>query len=158
VARAFPASRQAVKANSALRRMTIEGKVWELGAPVVALGGPPVSMDQLRGKYVAVYYWASWCQATPSDFVKPKKLTQDYAGKLEVAGINGEDRQADAEAFLHRVVAPGYELFAAGGMETPLAAYYGLVIFPNVFLLGPDGKVLSRTVEVNGLEEEMKKL
>ena len=158
IARNFPASRQAVKANGALRRMNLEGKMWELGAPVIAIGGPPFSMDKLRGKYVVVYYWASWCQSTPADFVKLKKLTQDYGSKMEVVGINSDDTQAEAESFLRRVVAPGFQLFAAGGMENPLAAHYGLIIFPNVFLLGPDGKVLSRTVEVNGLEEELKKV
>lgn len=159
IARNFAASRQAVKANGALRRMNLEGKPWELGAPVIGIGGPlGFSIDKLRGRYVVVYYWASWCQSTPADFVKLKKLTQDYAGKLEVVGINSDDSQAEAESFLRRVVAPGYQLFAAGGMENPLAAYYGIIVFPNVFLVGPDGRVLSRTVEVNGLEEELKKV
>jgi hypothetical protein len=158
VARNFAASPQAVRANGALRRMGLEGKVWELGGPAVSLAGPAFNMDRLRGRYLVVYYWMSWNQTVPADFVKMKKLMQDHAGKLELVTINVDENQADADAFLRRAAAPGYHLFGAGGMDGPLATYYGIVVFPNLYLVGPDGKVVSRTVEVGGLEEELKKL
>jgi thiol-disulfide isomerase/thioredoxin len=108
---------------------------------------------------VVVYYWASWCQSVAADFAKLKKLAADYYGKgLEVVCVNVDDNQPDAEAVVKRAQPPGCQLFSAGGLDSPLATQYGLIVFPNVFLVGRDGKVLSRTVEVNGLEEELKKV
>jgi thiol-disulfide isomerase/thioredoxin len=149
---------QAVKANGALRRMSIEGRPWELTAQAVSLNGLPFGPDKLRGKVVVVYYWADWCQSTPADFAKLKQLAQTYRSQgLEVVGISVDDDQAKAEAFLKQHNPVGYQLFAPGGLESPLAQHYGLIIFPNIFLVGRDGKVISRTLEAAGLEDEVKK-
>lgn len=158
LARNYASSTPAVKANGALRRMGIEGRPWELTAQATSLNGLPFSLDKLRGKLVVVYYWADWCQSAPSDFSKLKQLAQTYRSNgLEIVGISVDDDQARAEAFLKQHNPVGYQLFSAGGLESPLAQHYGLIVFPNIFLVGRDGKVLSRSVDMNGLEEEIKK-
>jgi hypothetical protein len=39
-----------------------------------------------------------------------------------------------------------------------LATQYGVMVLPNLFLVGRDGKVVSRTVQVATLEDEVRKL
>jgi thiol-disulfide isomerase/thioredoxin len=158
LARQHASSPQAVKANGALRRMSIEGKPWELTAQVASINGLPFSVDKLRGKVVVVYYWADWCQSAPADFAKLKQLAQAYRSQgLEIVGISVDEDQAKAEAFVKQHNPVGYQLFAPGGLESPLAQHYGLIVFPNVFLVGRDGKVIDRSLEVAGLEDEVKK-
>jgi hypothetical protein len=53
--------------------------------------------------------------------------------------------------------APGTHLFLAGGLESPLATQYGILGLPNLFLIGKDGKVVSRTVQITTLETEIQK-
>ena len=43
-------------------------------------------------------------------------------------------------------------------LESPLAVQYGVMVLPNLFLVGRDGKVVSHTVQMSGLEDEIKKL
>jgi hypothetical protein len=60
--------------------------------------------------------------------------------------------------FLRGTPAPGLQLFKEGGLDSPLAREYGIMALPNLFLVGKDGKVVSRTVQVNNLEDEVRKL
>jgi hypothetical protein len=154
--RQFPGTRQAAKAAGALRRLTVEGRTWELNAQPVSLNGMPFSMDRLRGKFVIVYYWVSG-SSTTQDFEALRKIAQTYRSQLEIVAVNVDENQAEAAQFVRQTNPPGYQLFA-GGLEGPAATHYGLVVFPNLFLVGRDGKVLSRTVEISSLEEELKKL
>jgi hypothetical protein len=54
--------------------------------------------------------------------------------------------------------APGLQMFQPGGLEGPLATQYGIMVLPNLFLTGKDGRVVSRTVQISTLEDEIKKL
>ena len=156
--RSFPGTSQAEKAQGALRRIRLVGKPWQLNAAVTSLSGPAFNMVQLRGKVVIVYYWATWCQTAEADFSKLKQLKQQHGEALEVVAINLDETRSDAEDFIRRVRPVGYQLYAGGGLESPVATYYGLVVFPNIFVVGRDGNVVARAVDINLVEEQVKKL
>jgi hypothetical protein len=157
LARDFGEHQLAGKARGALKRLELEGNPLELTGSL--LQGGAFNLGQLQGKAVAVYYWASWNQQCVGDFAKLKLLLDTYGSKgFEVVCVNLDGTAAEATAFLQRSPAPGVQLFAAGGLESPLATQYGVMVLPNLFLVGKDGKVVSRTVQVNGLEDEVKKL
>ena len=56
---------------------------------------------------------------------------------------------------------PGVHLFQTSpdgvGLNSPLATSYGINGLPHVFLIGKDGKVLNRTLQVLDLESELRK-
>jgi hypothetical protein len=155
----FPQSPMAAKAQGALRRMELEGKPLELAGTL--LDGNAFNIDQLKGKVVIVYYWASWNKdRCIGDFAVLKQLLDTYAAKgLALVTVNLDNTADEANAFLQRNPVPGsYHLFQAGGLDSPLATQYGVMVLPNLFLVDKKGKVLSRTLQqVNGLEEELKK-
>ena len=66
---------------------------------------------------------------------------------------------AAAMTYLQRTPTPGTHLFQQpGGLDSPMAVNYGVMVLPHLFLVGRDGKVVSHTVQTNGLEDEIKKL
>jgi hypothetical protein len=149
----------APKAQGALRRLTSDGQDMELAAPVLGTG-QAFDIARLRGKTVVVYYWASWNQQCAADFFKLKTLVNTYGSKgLEVVCVNLDNTQADAISYLQRTPTPGTHLYQQpGGLDGPLAVQYGVMVLPNLFLVGPNGKVVSHTVQMSGLEDEIKKL
>jgi thiol-disulfide isomerase/thioredoxin len=155
LAKDFADKPQAAKAAGAVKRLDLEGKVLELSGP--KLDGGSLDVSTLRGKLVVVYYWASWNPQCLGDFAKLKLLLDANAGKVEVVGINLDTTEAEARTFLKTSSAPGTHLFQPGGLESPLATSFGVLGLPNLFLVGKDGKVISRTIQVNGLEDEIKK-
>lgn len=145
----------APKAQGAVRRLELEGKAFDLSGPM--LGGGNFTMDQVRGKLVVVYYWASWNQQCVGDFAKLKLLLDTYGSRgLTLVCVNLDNTPEEATAFLRKVQAPGVHIAQPGGLDSPLAAQYGVMVLPNLFLV-KDGKVHNRTVQVSTLEDEIKK-
>src|SRR5262249_41089327 len=142
----------------ALRRLEIEGKPIVLAGNL--LDGTPFNINQLLGKTVVVYYWASWNDSRcKTDFATLRALLDTYGPKgLALVCVNLDNAKEEATRFLQSVPAPGFHLYAAGGLAGPLATEYGMMVLPNLFLVDKEGKVVSRTIQqVNGLEEELKK-
>ncbi len=155
----FRAAPEGQKAAGALRRLNLEGKPWELPAPVTPLSGGAFSIDRLRGKLVVAYYWTSGCDHAPADFALLKKLLQTHQSKgLEVVAINLDENRPEAEAFLKQHAPPGIQLYAGGGFEGPAAGYYGLIALPHAFLVDREGKVLDRAAQIGSLESDLRKL
>jgi thiol-disulfide isomerase/thioredoxin len=157
LANSFPNTRQGLKAAGALRRFNLVGQPWEVNGPITSLTGHAFSMAQLRGRVVVVYYYASWCQSAPADLAKLSQIVnQNRSNKLDVVAINLDEEQNAAAPFVNQN--PNcWHLFAGGGMDSPLAAQYGIIAPPTMFLVGRDGKVISRTIDLTGLDEELKK-
>ena len=63
-----------------------------------------------------------------------------------------------AAAPMQKTQAPGIHLYQGGGLDSPMAVQYGVMVLPNMFLVGKDGKVVSHTVQMTSLEDEIKKL
>ena len=45
----------------------------------------------------------------------------------------------------------------AGGLDSRLATQYGVMVLPSVFVVGKDGKCVSKSAQISSLEEEIKK-
>lgn len=148
----------AAKATGALRRIDLQGKELELSAQKVG-SDEPFDITTLRGKPVLVYYWASYNTQTAQDFAKLKAVAAAAASKgLEVVTVNLDANPADGAAFLAKNPIPGTHVYSpAGGLDSPLANQYGVLVLPNLFLVGKDGKVVNRSVQVATLEDEVKK-
>jgi len=154
----FPDTPQGHKAGGAIRRLGLEGQPIKLAGPKLDEPNVVYDVDQAQGKVVVVYYWASWNSQTASDFNKLKALMDTQGTKgVELVCVNLDNTAKEAQDFLSRSPAPGVHLFQSGGLESKLATDYGIFVLPNLFLVGRDGKVVSRNVQINNLDDEVKK-
>lgn len=146
----------APKATGCLRRLDLDGKALKLSSPKLTNPAEAFDLDELNGKNVVVYYWASWNGQCVGDFAKLKQILE--ANKdLVLVTVNLDTTAEEAKAFLGRSPVAGTHLYQPGGLDSPLATQYGVMGLPSLFLVGKDGKVISRTVQVATLEEELKK-
>jgi thiol-disulfide isomerase/thioredoxin len=154
----FPDKPQAPKAAGAARRLDLEGQPLRIAGPTLADINVPYDIDQAKGKLVIVYYWASWNSQCVADFAKLKAALDAHGSKgVELVGINLDNTIEDAQNFLRRNPAPGTHLYQSGGLDGKLAAEYGVLVLPQLFLVGKDGKVLNRNLQLANLEDELKK-
>jgi thiol-disulfide isomerase/thioredoxin len=150
---------QAAKAIGAIRRLESDGQPFTLTGPT--LNDPNVNFDveKLRGKVVVVYYWASWNTQSLGDFAKLNLLLQAQGKNgVELVAVNLDATAEEAKQLLAKAPAPGTHLHQDGGLESKLATDYGILSPPTLFLVGKDGKVVSHMVQINNLEEEVRKL
>ena len=150
---------QGLKAAGAIRRLELEGQPLKLAGPKLDDPNVVYDVDQAQGKVVVVYYWASWNSQTASDFNKLKALADTQGSKgVELVCVNLDNTAKEAHDYLSNAPAPGVHLYQTGGLESKLATDYGIFVLPNLFLVGRDGKVVSRNVQINNLDDEVKKL
>jgi thiol-disulfide isomerase/thioredoxin len=156
----FPESPLAKWGEGAAARLELVGKPMALTGQTAA--GASFNLASLKGKVVAVYYWASYCSTLDDDLAKLKQMHAKLGAKgLEVVTVNLDDQQASAQASLQKTSIPGTHLLQpgadTGGLNGPLGTQYGIIGLPSLFLVGKDGKVISRTLHVSDLEEAIQK-
>jgi hypothetical protein len=158
IAKNFADKPQAPKASGAIRRLDLEGQPIRLAGPSLANINEPYDVDQMKGKLIIVYYWATWNSKCVEDFARLKAALDAHGSKgVELVGINLDNSVEEAQAFLRRNPTPGVHVYQSGGLDGKLAADYGVMILPQLFLVGRDGKVLNRNLQLANLEEELKK-
>jgi peroxiredoxin len=151
----------AAKAAGAIKRLELVGKTMDLSATTTT--GAAFDLKGLSGKVVVVYYWASYCDVCTGDFARMKQMLTTHGAKgMELVTVNLDDRPEEASKYLQATPIPGTHLVQPatgqpGGLTGPLATQYGINGLPSMFLIGKDGKVLSTKMQINELEEAVRK-
>ena len=153
----FPKHALAKRAQGCLDRLSIDGRQMTLAGPALGTGAA-FDIKALQGKAVVVYYWASWNDLAQKDFNKIQLALKGFAGKVELVGVNLDNTANEAQAFVKTNAVPGTHLHMPGGLESPLAVQYGITSLPAMFLVGPDGKVITKSVQASTMDDELNKL
>jgi hypothetical protein len=157
LAKDFADKPQGAKAAGAVRRLELEGKAMTLSGTKLDDPKTTAGLDDLRGKLVIVYYWASWNGQASSDFSKLKALVTANPKDVAVLTVNLDTTPEEAKAFVGKNSPVGTHLYQKGGLDGKLATDYGVMVLPGAFVVGKDGKCLNRAAQVGTLEEEVKK-
>lgn len=104
--------------------------------------GPPVGLDQLRGRVVVLDFWATWCPPCVAMLPTMHALSDEWAPQgVAFVGVNAEgtaDPASDVRAFLREHAAP-YPIVIDDGRAQDL---YKVQALPQLVLIGRDGSVL----------------
>jgi peroxiredoxin len=130
-------------------------------APTFDLPGPTsrVRLADLRGRFVFLDFWASWCAPCKLSFPWMRQMQATYGPLgLQVVAISVDARRGDAERFLAAAPVNFTIAFDPAG-DTPKA--YAIKAMPSSFLIGPDGRVVLahagfREDDKAGLEERIR--
>lgn len=144
LAETFPETLAGKKAAGALRRLDLVGKSVSIKGQ--GADGQPIDTAQLQGKTVLVVFWASWGgQAVRREIPDLVKLAEKYGPKgFQIVGVSLDNDKADLEAFQKETNLNWPQIFEPGGIEGRLAAEYGIISLPTMFLIDAQGKVVDR--------------
>jgi TolA-binding protein len=163
VAQNFPRSPLASKADRMERRLALEGRTMDLTLPILTTDDTkhddPYDIDTVRGNVVVLYCWSADEKQTHEDFAALDKMLGRFQSKgVRVVCINMDKTPAEGRAFLGSSPGPGVQVFQRGGIDGLWAKRHGILTAPTLVLVGRDGKVAKRTLEMSHLEDEVQKL
>lgn len=110
------------------------------------------SLQELRGKYVLVDFWASWCG--PCRRTNPKLVelyNETSRDKLEILGVS-VDR--DKEAWLNAIEADSLwwlQVSDLAGWESVVSETYGINSIPHAVLIDPEGVVVGHDLPLDSI-------
>lgn len=124
---------------------TLPGKIIPDFASNQTLNGENFNITSLRGKYVLIDFWGTWCGPCITEMPLVKEYQEKYKDQLAVLGINSGDSMEKMKNFVED---DGYDWqqILAESPEQDLVLMLNVAGFPTKFILGPDGKILNRFV------------
>ncbi len=114
----------------------------------------PVALSSLRGKYVLLDFWASWCGPCRKENPNVVKAYNQFKNKnFTVFGVSlDEDKIAWQNAVLKDQLA-WQHVSDLKGWRSSAAALYGVQSIPANFLLDPSGKIIAKDLRGKDLEK-----
>ena len=107
--------------------------------------GGTTKLEDMRGKYVYIDVWATWCGPCRQEIPYLQEVEKKFHGKkIEFVSIS-VDQKKDYEKWKKMVGEKslgGVQLFADKDWGSDFIRAYGIQSIPRFILIGPDGKIV----------------
>lgn len=149
---------------SYLLKNTEKAKATAVGvaAPDFTLNNPEgqaIALSSLRGKYVLIDFWASWCGPCRRENPNVVRVYQKYKSKgFEILGVSlDQDRQAWLDAIAKDGLAWKHVSDLAQ-WQSAVVPLYNIQGIPLTVLLDKDGKIVAKNLRGQALEDKLAEL
>lgn len=108
------------------------------------LDGKPISLSSLKGKYVVLDFWGTWCGWCIKGIPQMKEYYDKYKGKFEILSIDCNDTEEKWKVGVKKYELPWLNVY--NPRESKVLSDYGVQGFPTKIIVGPDGKIVKTVV------------
>ncbi|MFZ1785759.1 MAG: TlpA disulfide reductase family protein [Ferruginibacter sp.] len=123
--------------------------------------GSPLSLSSLKGKYVLVDFWASWCGPCRKENPNIVKAYQAYQAKgFEIFGVS-YDNEKGAAKWKKAIVDDGLawkQVSDLQGWKNATSEQYYIKAIPSNLLLDKDGRIIAKNLFGNKLISKLDEL
>jgi thiol-disulfide isomerase/thioredoxin len=107
--------------------------------------GTEFKLSSLKGKYVLVDFWASWCVPCRAENPFLLKAYAELKDKnFEIVGVSLDDTKANWLKAVEQDKLPWTQVSDVKGFKTEIAVRFGITAIPQNVLIDPDGKVIAK--------------
>ncbi|PZP42777.1 MAG: alkyl hydroperoxide reductase [Pseudopedobacter saltans] len=123
--------------------------------------GHPFQLTSLRGKYVLIDFWASWCGPCRAENPNVVKAYNEYKDKnFTILGVsldqpNGKEKWINA---IHKDQLYWNQVSDLQYWNNEVAQLYAVQSIPQNFLLDPSGKIIAKDLRGADLENKLASL
>lgn len=122
------------------------------------LAGKPVRLESLRGKYVLVDFWATWCAPCLTELPRLQDAYRKYhdAG-LEIVAVSLDETRGPVSDFVKVRKLPWIQVHN-GSAGADLVEAFGVSSIPASYLVDPDGRIIRLDLRGPALDVALSKL
>ena len=120
--------------------------------------GKLISLSSLKGKYVLVDFWASWCGPCRRENPNVVKAFSKYKDKgFTILGVS-LDRPGQKEKWMKAIHDDQLAWTHVSDLkfwENAVAKQYGIQAIPQNYLLDPEGKIIAKGIRGEELDKKL---
>jgi thiol-disulfide isomerase/thioredoxin len=122
------------------------------------LSGKPVRLESMRGKYVLVDFWATWCAPCLTELPRLQEAYRKYhpAG-LEIVAVSLDETRGPVVDFINVRKIPWIQVHN-GTAGADLVEAYGVSSIPASYLIDPEGRIVRIDLRGPALDATLAKL
>ena len=132
-------------------RATAQGTM----APEINLAtptGPKLTLSSLRGKYVLIDFWASWCGPCRQENPNVVKAYNQFKDKgFTIYSVSLDQDKAKWERAIASDGLTWNHVSDLAGWNSVAGAAYGVKAIPQSFLIDPQGKIIAKNLRGEAL-------
>ncbi len=126
---------------------------------LTSIDGAEYKLSALRGKYVFLDFWATWCGPCRAEVPNIKALRQatKHRADFVLIGVSLDQERENLDKFIQKEGIDWPQVCGPqSGAAEAFEAFCGVGI-PYTCLIGPDGKLLEQHLRGSGITEQVKK-
>ena len=110
------------------------------------IDGEMVALDDLRGKYVYIDVWATWCGPCKAEIPHLKALEVEMHDRnIVFVSVSVDDSKEDWENMVRDKELGGIQLFGGSGWKSSITEDYNIKGIPRFILIDKDGMIIDAT-------------
>ena len=110
------------------------------------LQGNPLKLSSLRGKYVVLDFWGSWCIWCLRGIPHMKEAYSKYKDKMEILGVDCQDTEEKWKAAVEEHQLPWLQVRCPEDYLQTLGQQYRIQGFPTKVIIDPQGRLVKVVV------------
>ena len=131
-------------------------------APDISLPQPDgtlLSLSSLKGKYILIDFWASWCRPCREENPEMVKLYQQYKDQgFEILGVSLDESREQWLQAIEKDGLPWLHVSDLQGAASSTVQLYKVQAIPMTVLLDKGGKIIAMNLRGEGLGEKLREI
>lgn len=121
--------------------------------------GKPFSSSSLRGKYVLLDFWASWCKPCREENPNVVKLYERYHKKgFDILGISLDESKERWTEAIEKDGLPWHHVSDLKGLNSAAIQLYDVQAIPMTVMLDREGRIVALNLRGQALGEKLEEL